>query len=41
MKRKELLMWAIKGLSAEIDELEKTIRKVERVHRSQCLLSHF
>ena len=27
MKRKELLMWAIKGLSAEIDELDRTIRK--------------
>ena len=27
MERKELLMWAIKGLSAEIDELDRTIRK--------------
>lgn len=30
MERKELLSWAIKGLSAEIDELEKTIRKGEK-----------
>lgn len=30
MERKELLKWAIKGLSAEIDELEKTIRKGEK-----------
>lgn len=27
MKRKEVLEWAIKGLSAEIDELDRTIRK--------------
>jgi hypothetical protein len=27
MERKELLTWAIKGLSAEIDELDGTIRK--------------
>lgn len=27
MERKELLSWAIKGLSAEIDELDKTVRK--------------
>jgi hypothetical protein len=30
MERKELLTWAIKGLSAEIEELEKTIRKGEK-----------
>lgn len=27
MKRKELLTWAIKGLSAEIDELDKSVQK--------------
>ena len=27
MKRKELLKWAIKGLSAEIDELDKSVQK--------------
>jgi hypothetical protein len=27
MEQKELLTWAIKGLSAEIDELDRTIRK--------------
>jgi hypothetical protein len=27
MERDELLKWAIKGLSAEIDELDKTVRK--------------
>jgi hypothetical protein len=27
MERKELLEWAIKGLSAEISELDKTVRK--------------
>lgn len=30
MERKELLMWAIKGITMEIDELEKTIRKGEK-----------
>ena len=30
MERKELLSWAIKGLSAEIDELERSIRKGEK-----------
>ena len=27
MEHNELLKWAIKGLSAEIDELDKTVRK--------------
>lgn len=27
MKRKELLTWAIKGLSAEIEELDKSVQK--------------
>ena len=27
MKQKELLMWAIKGLSAEIDELDRSVQK--------------
>jgi hypothetical protein len=30
MERKELLSWAIKGMYAEIQELEKTIRKGEK-----------
>lgn len=30
MEQKELLKWAIKGITTEIDELEKTIRKGEK-----------
>jgi hypothetical protein len=30
MERKELLSWAIKGMYAEICELEKTVRKGEK-----------
>lgn len=30
MEQKELLSWAIKGLYAEIQELEKTIKKGEK-----------
>ena len=30
MERKELLKWAIKGITTEIDELEKTIRRGEK-----------
>lgn len=30
MERKELLEWAIKGITTEISELEKTIRKGEK-----------
>lgn len=32
MEQKELLSWAIKGLYAEIQELEKTIQKGEKYY---------